>query len=214
MITKEPHIQVKGIGRIKRTPDTIVISICLEAKSPSYSVAVEDAAKQMRRIQGNIASLGFKKEDLKTKDFAINPDFRDVREDGEYLRHFLGYKVTQSLSLSFPIDMEMLNKVISVLAMSIVNPEVRISFIIADEDGAKKEILEKATQDAFEKASILCKASNVKLGRLLSIDYSWKEVCFESDDEYRVFEAGSADFDIQPDDIKISDTVEFTWEIK
>ena len=106
----------------------------------------------------------FNIEDLKTRDFGIDFDYEDTRsKNGDYIRHFLGYKVRQSLSLSFPFDMKKLDGVIAVLAMSIVNPEVHIGFKISDEDSAKKEILEKATQDAFEKASILCKASNVKL---------------------------------------------------
>lgn len=215
MISQEPYIKIKGVGRIKRAPDTIVLSLDIEEKDACYSDAVEGAAKQLRIMQGNLAAVGFKKQDLKTNDFTINPDYEDFRdENGNYTRHFLGYKVNQSLSLSFPLDMETLNNVMSVLAMCVVNPEVRIGFTISDEDGIKKELLKSATQDAIEKANILCEASNVKLGRLLSIDYSWKELCFESMDKYQVFEAHSAEFDMQPDDIKISDTVEFIWELK
>lgn len=215
MISQDPYIKIKGVGRIKRTPDTIVLSLDIEEKNACYSDAVEGAAKQLRIMQGNLATVGFKKQDLKTNDFTINPDYEDFRdENGNYTRHFLGYKVNQSLSLSFPLDMETLNKVMSVLAMCVVNPEVRIGFTISDEDGIKKELLKSATQDAIEKANILCEASNVKLGRLLSIDYSWKELCFESTEKYEVFEAHSAEFDMQPDDIKISDTVEFIWELK
>ena len=215
MISQDPYIKIKGVGRIKRTPDTIVLSLDIEEKDACYSDAVEGAAKQLRIMQGNLATVGFKKQDLKTNDFTINPDYEDFRdENGNYTRHFLGYKVNQSLSLSFPLDMETLNKVMSVLAMCVVNPEVRIGFTISDEDGIKKELLKSATQDAIEKANILCEASNVKLGRLLSIDYSWKELCFESTEKYEVFEAHSAEFDMQPDDIKISDTVEFIWELK
>jgi len=215
MISQEPYIKIKGVGRIKRAPDTIVLSLDIEEKDACYSDAVEGAAKQLRIMQGNLATVGFKKQDLKTNDFTINPDYEDFRdENGNYTRHFLGYKVNQSLSLSFPLDMETLNKVMSVLAMCVVNPEVRIGFTISDEDGIKKELLKSATQDAIEKANILCEASNVKLGRLLSIDYSWKELCFESTEKYEVFEAHSAEFDMQPDDIKISDTVEFIWELK
>ena len=215
MISQEPYIKIKGVGRIKRAPDTIVLSLDIEEKDACYSDAVEGAAKQLRIMQGNLAAVGFKKQDLKTNDFTINPDYEDFRdENGNYTRHFLGYKVNQSLSLSFPLDMETLKNVMSVLAMCVVNPEVRIGFTISDEEGIKKELLKSATQDAIEKANILCEASNVKLGRLLSIDYSWKELCFASMDKYEMFEAHSADFDMQPDDIKISDTVEFIWELK
>ena len=214
MIFQEPHIQIKGVGRVKRTPDTIVLSLDIEEKDACYSDAVRGAAKQLKVMQGNLAAVGFQKEDLKTTDFTIGLDYNDVRdEEGNYTRQFYGYKVNQELKLTFPLDMGKLNKVMGVLAMCVVNPEVHIGFKISDENGVKKELLKSATQDALEKANILCEASNVKLGKLLSIDYSWKEISFATEDKYEVFEAHSADFNLQPDDISINDTVEFTWEI-
>ncbi|WP_371261838.1 SIMPL domain-containing protein [Selenomonas ruminantium] len=102
--------------------------------------------------------------------------------------------------------------------MCLADPDVRIGFALSDIDGAKKEILEKATKDALEKANILCNAANVKLGQLLSIDYSWDEISFEAHDKFRMSDLSiggeEASFDFEPDDIKASDTVEFTWEIK
>ncbi len=215
MTSQEPYIQIKGVGRVKRTPDTIVLSLGIEERNACYSDAVEGAAKQLKVMQGNLAAVGFQKEDLKTTDFTIGLDFKEMRdEDGNYSRQFYGYKVNQELKLTFPLDMGKLNKVMGVLAMCVVNPEVHIGFIISDENGVKKELLRTATQDALEKANILCEASNVKLGKLLSINYSWKEISFETEDKYEVFEAHGAEFDMQPDDVKISDTVEFVWEIK
>ena len=215
MTSQEPYIQIKGVGRVNRTPDTIVLSLGIEERNACYSDAVEGAAKQLKVMQGNLAAVGFKKEDLKTTDFTIGLDFKEMRdEDGNYSRQFYGYKVNQELKLTFPLDMGKLNKVMGVLAMCVVNPEVHIGFIISDENGVKKELLRTATQDALEKANILCEASNVKLGKLLSINYSWKEISFETEDKYEVFEAHGAEFDMQPDDVKISDTVEFVWEIK
>lgn len=214
MLSQEPYIKIKGVGRVKRTPDTIVLSLDIEEKDVCYSNAVEGAAKQLKVMQENLATVGFQKDELKTVDFTISPDYEDVRnENGDYVRQFYGYKVNQELKLTFPLEMERLNKVMSVLVMCVVNPEVRIGFAISDENGIKKELLRSATQDALEKANILCEASNVKLGKLLSIDYSWKEISFETEDKYEVFEAHGAEFDMQPDDIKISDTVEFNWEI-
>ena len=214
MISKEPYIQIKGVGRVERTPDTIELFLDIEEKDACYSDAVEGAAKQLKVMQGNLAAVGFQKEDLKTTDFTIDPDYKDVRgENGNYVRQFYGYKVNQGLKLTFPLDMEKLNKVMGVLAMCVVNPQVRIGFKTSDEDGVKKELLRSATQDALEKAYILCEASNVKLGKLLSIDYSWREISFETGVKCSAFEAHGAEFDMQPDDISISDTVEFVWEI-
>lgn len=62
------------------------------------------------------------------------------------------------------------------------------------------------------------KASNVKLGNLISIDYNWGELRLYSSTRYTV-EDNQLHFkmrtpDIQPDDINVSDTVSFVWEIQ
>ena len=54
------------------------------------------------------------------------------------------------------------------------------------------------------------------LGDLITIDYSWGEIRFESD---RMPVAGDlgckedARFDIEPDDLEVSDSVTVEWEI-
>ena len=81
------------------------------------------------------------------------------------------------------------------------------------------ELLKSAVKNAKEKAEILCSASGVKLGELVSIDYNWGEIDLYSDTNYEVgdrFMAKAAclsNIDIQPDDIKTSDTATLVWEI-
>ena len=219
MIADKHTIQVKGIGRVSRTPDTIIIWMHVESCDTDYKRAVDSAAQQLNLIRANLGTIGFTKEDLKTTGFDIHARYDNIRQgDNTYKEVFIGYEVRHDLSLSFPKDMTKLDEVISVLSMCLADPDVRIGFALSDIDGAKKEILEKATKDALEKANILCNAANVKLGQLLSIDYSWDEISFEAYDKFRMSDLSigceKASFDFEPDDIKASDTVEFTWEIK
>jgi hypothetical protein len=191
----------------------------VESCDTDYKRAVDSAAQQLNLIRANLGTIGFTKEDLKTTGFDIHARYDNIRQgDNTYKEVFIGYEDRHDLSLSFPKDMTKLDEVISVLSMCLADPDVRIGFALSDIDGAKKEILEKATKDALEKANILCNAANVKLGQLLSIDYSWDEISFEAHDKFRMSDLSigceKASFDFEPDDIKASDTVEFTWEIK
>ena len=84
-----------------------------------------------------------------------------------------------------------------------------------------KELLRSATVNAKEKAQILCEASNVELGELITIDYNWGELNIVSHTDYMLEEkcmampvGGLADIEIEPDDIDVSDTATFVWEIK
>lgn len=67
---------------------------------------------------------------------------------------------------------------------------------------------------------VLATASEVELGSILNIDYSWHEINFEVAplDRAMYCKAAAApsksfDMDIEPDDINVSDTVTVIWEI-
>ena len=74
--------------------------------------------------------------------------------------------------------------------------------------------------NAKRKAEILCEASGVKLGDLIAIDYNWGELDIYSHTRYDCCEdalypmAASKAIDIDPDDIDVSDTATFVWELK
>ena len=60
----------------------------------------------------------------------------------------------------------------------------------------------------------------MKLGELVSVAYDWNEINVFSDTDYKVesrcmmkAEASLSNIDIQPDDIKTSDSATFVWEI-
>ena len=96
-----------------------------------------------------------------------------------------------------------------------------IAFTVKDPSAVNKKLLKSATINAREKAEILCEASNVALGDLLAIDYNWGELNVVSRTEYMLDEkclampmGAMADMDIEPDDIDVSDTATFVWEIR
>ena len=99
---------------------------------------------------------------------------------------------------------------------------------VKDKDGSYKRVFDgyvcahslKVEFDFDKKAEILCQASGAKLGELISIDYSWGEINVYSDTGYGVerscmmkADACLSDIDIEPDDVKVKDTVTFVWEI-
>ncbi len=94
MMTDKPYIQIKGVGRIRKTPDTIIISMKVEALDRIYKRAVDSAEEQLQNVREGLANIGFKKEDLKTRDFNIDSSYNERRNvDGDYERTFAGYKV-------------------------------------------------------------------------------------------------------------------------
>ena len=214
-------ITVKGVGSASVRPDYITISMTIESVHKDYNESMEDAAQRIEKLQDAVICSGYKKEDLKTIRFNVDTKYKHIKEQqGDYRKEFVGYAVIYRLKLSFDMDSKQLAKVISEISESRAKPELSIAFTVKNPAKVSEVLLISATENAKAKAEILCKASGNELGQLISIDYNWGELDVTSQTRYdvfnditRVFSKRSAP-EIEPDDINVSDTVTFTWEIK
>lgn len=151
---------------------------------------------------------GIDKDELKTVSTSASPKYRNIQKHGEWKEKFCGYKYSHILKLEFPIGMKMLNS----LAKCKACPKISIEYTVENQEKAKKEILKAAVADA----------AGVKLGGIISMDYSWREVnmSVSSLNNFMDMMMLSEDYcddyydeDIKPDDIKLKDTVTIIWEI-
>ena len=214
-------ITVKGIGKASAKPDYVEISMSLHTRDKNYDRAMELAGQHIQHLTETICAIGFEKSDLKTANFNVRTDYQNVKDrNGNYNRVFNGYVVDHSLKLEFDFEMQRLSQALSAIAGCLSNPDLSIRFTVKDATGMNEEMLRSAAFNARRKAEILCEASGVKLGQLLNVDYNWGELEIYSKTQYRVAEecmpyaAGSAAIDIEPDDVDVSDTVTFVWEIE
>ena len=85
-----------------------------------------------------------------------------------------------------------------------------------------EELLSNAAKNARKKAETLCSASGASLGKLITIDYNWSDINIFSKADLRMEDtcalamptAALPPIDIQPNDINVSDTATFIWEIQ
>jgi len=213
-------ITVKGIGRATAKPDTVVISMSLDSRDKEYDKAMEIAADNISAITDVLVSAGFEKNVLRTTDFDVRTDYENVKDrSGNYRRVFEGYVITHRLKVEFEFDVKRLSTALSAIAGCLSHPQISISFTVKDATAINEEMLRSATANAKRKAEVLCSAAGVKLGDLLSINYSWGELNICSDTSYALAEDCLAapmmakSIDIEPDDIDVSDTATFVWEI-
>lgn len=215
-------ITVKGMGRVTTAPDYVVISMSLEAHEKNYEATMGLAANKIEQLNASLAEIGFEKKSVKTTNFNVRTDYDRVKDkNGNYSSVFNGYICTHRLKVEFDFDTKRLAQTLYAISRCLANPELSISFTVKDPSAVNTELLKSATINAKEKAQILCEASGVELGQLLTIDYNWGELNVVSRTDYMLEEkcmampVGSlADIDIEPDDIDVSDTATFVWEIK
>ena len=216
----ERTIMIKGVGVVSVKPDLIVLSMSLKSKDKDYEKSILLATKQVEELRLALVSVGFHKESLKTLDFDIITIEKRVKDkDGEYRYDFDGYECKHRLKLEFGLDTKVLGKVLSAIATCSAMPALSINFSVKDSHAVSVEILKRATQNAKQKAEILCESAGVKLGQLVTIDYNWGEIEVTSHAKYLSSSKECAstmalvDMDIAPEDIEAGDTATFVWEI-
>lgn len=214
---KERTLRVTGTGMLRLTPDLCRVSLTLRGLEPAYSDALSRASRDSAALAEAVASLGFRREDLKTLDFSVDTEYESVQEEGRWRQEFKGYRFTQALKLEFPVDNALLGRTLAALAAAPVDPEFHLSYGLSDPEKAKAALLEAAVLDARRKGEILASAAGVKLGRLLRMDYSVTEPVLETPRMAKAMlarnEAASFDLDLTPEDIRTQDTVTLMWEI-
>lgn len=216
----EKTITVKGTGNISVQPDLTIVTLTLKSLDRDYEKAMQYASEKLAALQDALSKIGFGKSDLKTTGFNVNTEYESIRDkNGNYKSVFEGYSCVQGLKIEFDFDTKVLSKVLSAIAACISEPQLNIRFSVKDKAAVNEALLESAAANAKKKAEILTKASGVKLGELISINYSWAELDVYSDTRYDMEEKcmcaeASIAMDITPDDIGVGDSATFVWTIE
>ena len=213
-------ITVKGVGTASTPPDLTVISLNIIEKALEYADCINGANVRIEKLQTAISAVGFAKDDLKTLSFDARTNYENYRdENGVYQSRFAGYVCEYRLKLSMDFDNARLTKTLEAIANSGANAEQSIVFTVKEPEKVSAQLLRSATENARQKAEVLCAASGVTLGELVNIEYNWNDISIHSASHYeraRGVEAVplAAAPDFTPDDIRSSDTATFIWEIK
>ena len=215
-------ITIKGIGKLSLKPDQVVVSLTLKATDKNYDKAMDTAAKHLEQLREALVGIDFARDDLKTTNFNVGTGYESERDkNGNYKRIFIGYSVTHQLKLEFDFESQRLSQTLGAIAACIAEPELNVQFTVKDKNAVNAALLESACINAKAKADILARASGVTLGELLSIDYNWGELCLYSPTRYSMEDtcmmksaAAPGGIEVEPDDIDVSDSVTFVWEIR
>ena len=219
-------IKVTGKGQLSLRPDTVVIDMSLTRSEKDYETAVKKSTEQTREVREAFEELGFKKEDVKTGHFSIDPEYESYQEKNIWKTRFKGYIARQGLKVRFERDGEKLGKVLYAVAHLKSEPTFNISYTVKDTEAAKNELLKKAVEDSRVKAGVLAEAAGVQLGEIDNIDYSWGMIDIVTRPVNNLAmprmmknaavadEAAAYNIDVEPDNIEIDDNVTIVWNIK
>ncbi len=143
------RITVNGVGEIKLAPDMAVISLGVETLNESLATAQKENSQSISNLINAIKDFGVKEEDIKTKNFYVYQ-----RYDYSQGEKFLGYQVSNYIDFKTK-DVDNVGTIVNKLLESGANKFSGISFSIEDYESAYKLALEKALENAKNKASAI-----------------------------------------------------------
>lgn len=214
-------ITITGTGRASSPPEMIVVGLSLATVDQSYESALAGASQKIDKLDAALREKKFPERSLVTTNFSIAAEYQSRRrDDGEHERVFVGWRVSHSLKLSFDFDTDRLSAALGAISSSGADPGLDISFTVSDEraEKLKEAVLADAAANATQRAQTLCGATGVKLGKLTRVDYTFGRATFRSPTRFAVDGAemklaNAAMPDISPDDVDITESATFTWEI-
>lgn len=172
-------ISMTGEGKVVVVPDIAKVSLGLETKNFDVAKAQKENSDRMNQVIGDLKALDVAKEDIKTTNYNIYPNY-DWTSGSQTL---LNYSVTQTVE----IKIRDLNKVSQVLALAgkyNLNQVGGLQFSVDNIEAVREEARIKAFDQAKSKAKVLAEAAGVKLGNVVSFYENNGGSYYYSDDVY------------------------------
>ena len=162
-------IVVMGKGKVNFKPDQIVINFDFNVKEKTYDQVLQHGTAGVEKYLNLLLSLGFKKEDFKTRSFRVSEN----REYDNMKRIYVskGFVFNQSARIKFDYDMEKLSQLMEKTSAFDDAPAYRIDFAIKDEKSAEEELLKLAYKDAEMQAKFIASASGKELKDCVKVSF-------------------------------------------
>lgn len=215
---EEKLITVTGKGGIHVVPDVTRLSLTLKSIHETYEEAYRQAQANTDSLSKIMEETGLEKN--KPKTIRLDIDKKTKTEYDKYGHYkdekFIGFELDHRVKIDLGMDNELLSKIVRLIGRYLKQAEMEIGYTVRDPRPAQLKMLERAVKDAKEKAAIMAKACNCKLGLVKEINYAIHEVHIYSQARM-IHEASEAlgcnpnSLDIHPDDLVAEDNVTVKW---
>ncbi len=185
-----PTLSVVGEAEASASPDLARVRLGVEERAPSPEDAMERANRRMAKVIDALKTKGIDKRDLQTTDLSMY--FEEVREMPPSPRQMMqpsearnelapeepraergvaprGYYVVRNTVVVSVRQLERLGEVIGAAMSAGANQLQGFELTLDDASHLRDEARKKAIAQAIEKAKLLAKEANVKLGRIIEV---------------------------------------------
>lgn len=165
-VKERKTITVQGASSVTAAPTIAYVSIGVTTFNKNAATAQGENAVKMDRVYKTLASLGIKKDKIKTLNYNISPRY-DYKNNVATLA---GYNVINSIRVTV-MDLKKVSDVLDMTVKEGVNQSNSISFGVTDEerDRLYLQALSQAFVNAKEKANTIATAAGITISKPANI---------------------------------------------
>lgn len=212
-----PHtISVGGNGEVRVPPDMARVSIAVEERDPSLTVAQKAVADATEKVMDLVDDLDIEDRHVDTTGARIQPDYRWNRQSEE--QELVGYIVRRQIDVELR-DLELLGELIDGAVRAGVNQVSPPVLDTSRRREAYREALAKAVQDARQNAEAIADSLRVDLGDVVQVNATPRTPIPRPLAQARMAQMGVAEADTgtagyQPGELRLEAMVIAVFEIE
>ena len=134
-------MKVEGIGELKVLPNQVHISFTIIYEDKDYKVVTSTINQKQSKLLTILNEIGIKSEEIKTVNYNVHNNYKNVLVANEQKREHIGYKAILTMLLKVPFDNELLEKVLKGASRDEINAEIDIKFTTSDREKDRKSVV-------------------------------------------------------------------------
>lgn len=197
-------LQVTGVGTASTAPDLSIIDFSVTTQAITATQASNQNAAAVANVMQALDALGYMKADIQTTSYTLQPIYNNSQEPNT----ITGYQVWNNMEVSIH-NLTRIGETIDAVVSAGVNQIQSVTFTFSDStlSTLQTQALQKAVQDANNKATVIASALNVRLVGPVTVSPG-----FTYQPYVQAFRANSAGTQIQPpSNLQVSATVQVTY---
>lgn len=167
-IRSSQSVTVVGTAKTEEQNQIATFTAGINAVKDNKDAAVTEVNTKLQTIVAEVQKLGIPAADIKSQNLNIYQNEEQYYEDGRQKTRLGQWRVSNSVEIKLR-DLSKADQLAQVLTGSGANNVYGPNFMLDDTNEAEKELLSKAIEQAREKAELVAKAANKKVGDIIAV---------------------------------------------
>jgi uncharacterized protein YggE len=145
--------------------DRVQVDLAVVSRASEAERAVTQNAKMSQGVQAALRKALGSSASIESNGYALSPNYTYVKGKGQELD---GYLVRNRLRISLD-DIAAAGRIVDSASAAGASEIGQVQFVLSDDSKYRKQALERATQNAMERAGVMATALGLRVVRVISV---------------------------------------------